>query len=70
MRDAMCIAVPNGKKGLNDDGENVDMKAIQTAVTAFRNSDAVKEAVKQELFFRNIEKQLSNCNTRLSRHNI
>ncbi|RLC28531.1 transposase, partial [Candidatus Woesebacteria bacterium] len=39
LRDAMRIAVADGKKGLNDDGENVDMKTIKEAVTIFRNSD-------------------------------
>ncbi|MCP3928935.1 MAG: transposase, partial [Bacteroidetes bacterium] len=42
LRDAMRIAVADGKKGLNDDGENVDMKTIKEAVTIFRNSDKIK----------------------------
>jgi len=45
LRDTMRIAVANGKKGLNDDGENVDMKTIKKAVTIFRNSDKIKAAV-------------------------
>ena len=45
LRDAMHIAASDGKKGLNDDGENVDIKTIEKAVTIFRNSDKIKAAV-------------------------
>ena len=58
LRDAMRIAVPNGKKGLNDDGENVDMKAIQTAVTTFRNSDKVKKAAEENTDYAKMVKQI------------
>lgn len=36
LREAMRIAQPEGKKGLNDDGDEVDMKSIEESVTAFR----------------------------------
>jgi len=58
LRDAMRIGVPKGKKGLNDDGENVDMKAIQTAVTAFRNSDEVKKAAEKDRDYQKMIKQI------------
>jgi len=58
LRDAMRIAAPNGKKGLNDDGENADMKAIQTAVTAFRNSDEIKKAAEEDTDYEKMVKQL------------
>ena len=58
LRDAMRIGVPNGKKGLNDDGDNTDMKAIQTAVTAFRNSDQVKKAAEQDTDYSKMLKQI------------
>ncbi len=35
LRQAMRIARPDDKKGLNDDGENVDMPTIKRNVTAF-----------------------------------
>jgi len=55
LRDAMRIGVSGGKKGLNDDGENVDIKAIQKAVTAFRNSAEVNLAAEKD---RNYKKML------------
>jgi len=58
LRDAMRIGVPNGKKGLNDDGDNTDMEAIQTAVTAFRNSDQVNKAAEQDTDYSKMLKQI------------
>jgi len=58
LRDAMRIAAPNGKKGLNDDGENVDMKAIQTAVIAFYNSDEVTKAAERDTDYAKMVKQI------------
>jgi len=58
LRDAMRIGVPDGKKGLNDDGENVDMKAIQTAVTVFRNSDEVKKNAEKDTDYNKMVKQI------------
>ena len=36
LRQAMRIALPEGKKGLNDDGDNEDMRTIKEKVTEFR----------------------------------
>ena len=36
LRCAMRIALPEGKKGINDNGDSVDMKTIEEKVTAFR----------------------------------
>ena len=58
LRTAMRIGVPNGKKGLNDDGENADMKAIQMAVIAFRNSDEVKKAAEKDIDYMKMVKQI------------
>jgi hypothetical protein len=58
LRDAMRIAVSDGKKGLNDDGKNVDMKKIQSAVTLFRNSDKVKAAVEKNVAYKKMVKQI------------
>ena len=58
LRDAMRIAVSDGKKGLNDDGENVDIKTIQKAVTNFRNSDKIKAAVEKNVDYKKMVKQI------------
>lgn len=36
LREAMRIAQPDGKQGLNDDGDEVDMKTIEKSMVAFR----------------------------------
>jgi hypothetical protein len=58
LRDAMRIAVSDGKKGLNDDGENVDIKTIQKAVTIFRNLNKIKAAVKKNVDYKKMVKQI------------
>jgi hypothetical protein len=58
LRDAMRIAVSDGKKGLNDDGENVDIKTIQRAVTIFRNSDKIKAAAEKNVNYKKMVKQI------------
>jgi len=58
LRDTMRIAVADGKKGLNDDGENVDMKTIKEAVTIFRNSDKIKAAVESNVDYKKMVKQI------------
>jgi hypothetical protein len=58
LRDAMRIAVSDGKKGLNDDGENVDIKTIQKAVTIFRNSGKIKAAVEKNVDYKKMVKQI------------
>jgi hypothetical protein len=58
LRDMMRIAVADGKKGLNDDGENVDMKTIKEAVTIFRNSDKIKAAVESNVDYKKMVKQI------------
>lgn len=58
LRDAMRIAVTDGKKGLNDDGENVDIKTVQEAVTIFRNSDELKSCVAKNVDYKKMVKQI------------
>jgi hypothetical protein len=58
LRDAMRIAVSDGKKGLNDDGENVEIKTIEGAVTIFRNSDKIKAAVEKNVDYNKMLKQI------------
>jgi len=58
LRDAMRMAVSDGTKGINDDGENVDMKMIQSAVTLFRNSDEIKAAAEKDVDYKKMVKQI------------
>lgn len=37
LRTAMRIALPEGKNGINDNGDNTNIKSIEEKVTAFRN---------------------------------
>jgi hypothetical protein len=58
LRDAMRIAASDGKKGLNDDGEDVNIKTIEEAVTIFRNSDKIKAAVEKNEYYKKMVKQI------------
>ena len=44
LREALSITLPQGKKGLNDDGQDVDIKSIKRKVTLFRNQIPDTEA--------------------------
>ena len=37
LREALCITDSNNKKGLNDDGQDVEIKSIEERVKRFRN---------------------------------
>jgi hypothetical protein len=37
LREALCITAPESKKGLNDDGQDTDIKSIEEKVKRFRN---------------------------------
>jgi hypothetical protein len=58
LREAMRIAASDGKKGLNDDGEDVDIKTIEEAVTIFRNSDKIKAAAEANVDYKKMVKQI------------
>ncbi len=58
LREALRIASPDGKKGLNDDGDEVDMKAIEKAVKVFRNSEEIEAAALEDNCYRKLLKQL------------
>ena len=58
LRDAMRIAASDGKKGLNDDGEDVDIETIEEAVTIFRNSDKIKAAAEVNVDYKKMVKQI------------
>jgi len=58
LREAMKIALPEGKKGLNDDGVDADMKTIKEKVTAFRNSKEVKKAASEDVIYKKMVNQI------------
>jgi len=58
LREAMQIALPEGKKGLNDDGKDVDIKTIKEKVTNFRNSKEVKQAALENVGYKKMLKQI------------
>jgi hypothetical protein len=39
LREALCITDSNSKKGLNDDGQDADIKSIEEKVKRFRNEE-------------------------------
>jgi hypothetical protein len=58
LREAMRIAASDGKKGLNDDGEDVEIKTIEEAVSIFRNSDKIKAAAEANVDYKKMVKQI------------
>ena len=58
LRDAMRIAASNGKKGLNDDGDDVDIETIEEAVTLFRNSGKIKAAAEANVDYNKMVRQI------------
>ena len=58
LRDAMRIALADGQKGLNDDGEDADIKTIKDAVVAFRNSDRIEKAIKNNVDYKKMVDQI------------
>ncbi len=55
----MRIALPDGQKGLNDDGnKNADMKTIKEEVTKFRNSKKIKELASTDTAYKKMIKQI------------
>jgi len=58
LRQAMQIALPGGKKGLNDDGNDADIKTIKEAVTNFRNTKKLKQAANENIGYKKMVKQI------------
>jgi len=58
LREAMRIAVSEGKKGLNDDGDDTDIKTIKEKVTSFRNSEKIKAAALKDIDYKKMVKQI------------
>ena len=58
LREALRIALPDGDEGLNDDGVDVDIKAIEKAVTAFINLQEIKDACRGDIAYKKMIKQI------------
>jgi hypothetical protein len=59
LRDAMRIALPENKLGLNDDGnDEVNMKTIKDEVTKFRNSKEVIQLALKDVTYKKMLKQI------------
>ncbi len=58
LRKAMQIALPESKKGLNDDGNDAEIKTIKKEVTKFRNSEKLIKAAEKNLGYKKMLKQI------------
>ncbi|MHA2031758.1 MAG: transposase [Candidatus Kariarchaeaceae archaeon] len=58
LREAMQIALPEGKKGLNDDGDDVDMETIKEKVTLFRFSREINQAALTDMAYQKMVDQI------------
>ncbi len=58
LRDAMRIATPAAKKGLNDPGVDVDLGSIKRKVIAFRQSEELEQAAARNLAYQGMIKQI------------
>jgi len=54
LREALRIAMPEGKNGLNDDGDETDIKTIEKKVTEFRDW-LVSDEKREETYLKMIE---------------
>lgn len=57
LRDAMRIALPDGKNGLNDSGD-IDIKTIESRVKKFRESEKIIQLSKNNFGFKKMVKQI------------
>ncbi|EKD47126.1 MAG: hypothetical protein ACD_66C00212G0001 [uncultured bacterium] len=60
LRNAMRIALPGDKQGLNDDGMDVEMSSIKQKVTTFRQSKKIQELSKNHVSYKKMVKQIDN----------
>ena len=58
LRDAMRIAQPTGKAGLNDDGKDTDIKTIKKGVEEFRQWLVSKDCFKENKSYQKMIKQI------------
>lgn len=58
LRSALAIADPKGSKGLNDDGDQTDIKSIEEEVKKFREEIVSKDAHRKNDVYQNMIKQV------------
>lgn len=58
LRRALAIADPKGSKGLNDDGDQADIKNIEAGVKKFREEIVSKDAYRKSGDYQNMIKQV------------
>ena len=58
LRDAMRIVAPNGVEGLNDNGDDVEMKTIEARVKRFRESEDIVQFAKTDIRYKKMVKQI------------
>jgi hypothetical protein len=58
LRNAMRIVLPDGKNGLNDSGDDIDIKKIESGVKKFRESDRIIQLSKNDIRFKKMVKQI------------
>ncbi|MCP4987495.1 MAG: hypothetical protein GY928_15995 [Colwellia sp.] len=66
LREAMRVALPESKKGLNDDGEkDIDMQTIEKRVAQFRESDELNQLSSTDISYKKMVKQLDKYREKL-----
>lgn len=59
LRETMRVALPESKKGLNDDGEkDFDMQTIEKRVAQLRESDELNQLISTDISYKKMVKQL------------
>jgi hypothetical protein len=58
LRKALCIALPEGKKGLNDDGEETDITTIEEKVKDFREEITTDKQLSKKDDYKKMVKQI------------
>jgi hypothetical protein len=58
LRKALCIALPEGKKGLNDDGEETDIRTIEEKVKDFREEITTNKRLWEKDDYKKMVKQI------------
>ena len=70
LRKALHVAPPNGKKGLNDDGGEIDMRTIEEKVKSFREWITTEERFLGREKYKKMVKQLDKYWEKLFREPI
>ncbi|MCP3679178.1 MAG: transposase, partial [Gammaproteobacteria bacterium] len=66
LREAMRVALPESKKGLNDDGEkDIDMQTIEKRVAQLRESDELNQLASTDISYKKMLKQLDKYREKL-----